>query len=66
MDNLQQQIVENYRYIIYKLEHGYKLNLQELIYQIIFENYRKQINNADFLETQFVNLESQDDVEYFV
>ena len=66
MDNLQKQIVENYEYIIDRLQHGYKVEIDSLFDQIIFENYKDKLKNIQFLDTQFTNLESEYELEYVI
>lgn len=45
MDKLQEKIIYNYKYIINRLEHGYKEDLNLIMSQIIAEKFKCKIDN---------------------
>ena len=66
MDNLQASIVSNYKYMMRQLRKGYRMDLKTLMDQVLFENYRHAIDNAEYYETQLADLSTENELEYVI
>ncbi len=66
MNDTKYSIIENYKYIVERLNRGYKEDLDDLIRQIMFENFQCGLDNTEYIKTTLFNSYNKDNVTKYI
>ena len=60
MNDIKYSIIDNYKYIVARLNRGYKEVIDEYIRQMMFENFQCGLDNTEYIKTTLFNSYNKD------